>query len=330
MCKKKCIFAAEMRKNAAIFVVLSTLMVLLFGIDVCSGSLWLWPFGELNLMEQQILHAIRLPKALTAILAGASLSIAGLIMQTLFRNPLAGPYTLGVSSGASLGVALLTMMGVFSIQFSVVSIPIAAVIGASLVLLLVLAVSKRVTNNVSLLIVGLMFGSIAGALVSLLQNFANPDALKLFIVWTLGSLSSVSWGDMELLVPILVLGMLFVLLALKPLNGLLLGEDYARGLGIDVPRTRLYIVLATGLLAGGVTAFCGPIAFIGVAVPHIARGIFNTSNHRVTIPASALIGACLLLVCDVLCSLFAYPLPISTVSALFGAPVIIWIILKQK
>ena len=330
MCKKKCIFAAEMRKNAAIFVVLSTLMVLLFGIDVCSGSLWLWPFGELNLMEQQILHAIRLPKALTAILAGASLSIAGLIMQTLFRNPLAGPYTLGVSSGASLGVALLTMMGVFSIQFSVVSIPIAAVIGASLVLLLVLAVSKRVTNNVSLLIVGLMFGSIAGALVSLLQNFANPDALKLFIVWTLGSLSSVSWGDMELLVPILVLGMLFVLLALKPLNGLVLGEDYARGLGLDVPRTRRYIVLATGLLAGGVTAFCGPIAFIGVAVPHIARGIFNTSNHRVTIPASALIGACLLLVCDVLCSLFAYPLPISTVSALFGAPVIIWIILKQK
>ena len=322
-------FSQRMRRNAFIFIGLGALLVLLFGLDVCSGSLWLWPFGELNLMEQQILHAIRLPKALTAILAGASLSIAGLIMQTLFRNPLAGPYTLGVSSGASLGVALLTMMGVFSIQFSSVSIPIAAVIGASLVLLLVLAVSKRVTNNVSLLIVGLMFGSIAGALVSLLQNFANPDALKLFIVWTLGSLSSVSWGDMELLVPILVLGTLFVLLTVKPLNGLLLGEDYARGLGINVSRTRLYIVLATGLLAGGVTAFCGPIAFIGVAVPHIARGIFNTSNHRITLPASALIGACLLLICDVLCSLFIYPLPISTVSALFGAPVIIWIILKK-
>ena len=334
MCKKKCTFAAKMRKNAAIFVFLSALVALLFGLDVCSGSLWLWPFGELNPMEQQILHAIRLPKAITAILAGASLSLAGLIMQTLFRNPLAGPYTLGVSSGASLGVALLTMMGsllsTFTINHSPFTLPFAAVIGASLVLLLVLAVSKRVTNNVSLLIVGLMFGSIAGALVSLLQNFANPDALKLFIVWTLGSLSSVSWGDMQLLVPILVLGMLFVLLALKPLNGLLLGEDYARGLGIDVPRTRLFIVLATGLLAGGVTAFCGPIAFIGVAVPHIARGLFRTSNHRVTIPASALIGACLLLVCDVLCSLFAYPLPISTVSALFGAPVIIWIILKQK
>ena len=197
-------------------------------------------------------------------------------------------------------------------------------------LLLVLAVSRRVTGNVSLLIVGMMFGSIAGALVSLLQNFANPDALKLFIVWTLGSLSSVSWADMQLLLPILLLGMLFVILAMKPLNGLLLGEDYARGLGINVQRTRLYIVLATGLLAGGVTAFCGPIAFIGVAVPHIARGIFQTSNHRITIPASALIGAGLLLICDVLCSLFVYPLPISTISALFGAPIIIWIILKNK
>jgi iron complex transport system permease protein len=318
-----------MRRNTYIFVALVALMALLFCLDVCSGSMWLWPFGELNPMEQNILHAIRLPKAITAILAGASLSVAGLIMQTLFRNPLASPYTLGVSSGASLGVALLTMMGV-SIQLSAVSIPIAACIGALLVLLLVLAVSRRVTSNVSLLIVGMMFGSIAGALVSLIQNFANPDALKLFIVWTLGSLSSVGWGDMQLMLPILLLGALFVVLSLKPLNGLMLGEDYARGLGINVRRTRLYIVLATGLLAGGVTAFCGLIAFIGVAVPHIARGIFRTSNHRVTIPACVLIGACLLLVCDVLCSLAIYPLPISTISALFGAPVIIWIILKNK
>lgn len=308
--------------------------MLFFCLDICSGSLWLWPFGELSPMEQNILHSIRLPKAITAILAGASLSVAGLIMQTLFRNPLAGPYTLGVSSGASLGVALLTMLGGilsnFNFQLSTIGLPIFACLGATLVLMLVLAVSKRVTSNVSLLIVGMMFGSIAGALVSLLQNFANPDALKLFIVWTLGSLSSVGWNDMQLLLPILLLGTLFVLLALKPLNGLLLGEDYARGLGINVARTRLFIVLATGLLAGGVTAFCGPIAFIGVAVPHIARGIFRSSNHRVTIPASALIGACLLLVCDALCSLFIYPLPISTVSALFGAPVIIWIILKNK
>lgn len=323
-----------MRKNACIFVGLGILLVLLFGLDICSGSMWLWPFGDLSPMELNILHAIRLPKAVTAILAGAALSLSGLIMQTLFRNPLAGPYTLGVSSGASLGVALLTMLsGILSplaVSLSSLGLPFAAVIGATLVLLLVLAVSRRVTGNVSLLIVGMMFGSIAGALVSLLQNFANPDALKLFIVWTLGSLSSVGWSDMVFLLPILLLGVCFVLLALKPLNGLLLGEDYARGLGINVTRTRIYIVLATGLLAGGVTAFCGPIAFIGVAVPHIARGIFLTSNHRVTVPASALIGACLLLVCDVLCSLFIYPLPVSTVSALFGAPVIIWIILKNK
>ena len=323
-----------MSKNLCIFGFLGVFLVLLFGLDVCSGTIWLWPFGDLNPMEQQIVHAIRFPKALTAILAGAALSVSGLMMQTLFRNPLAGPYTLGISSGASLGVALMTMIGgvlsTFNFQLSTIGLPFAAVIGATLVLLLVLAVSKRVTSNVSLLIVGLMFGSIAGALVSLLQNFANPDALKLFIVWTLGSLSSVGWSDMQMLVPVLLVGTLFTLLTLKPLNGLLLGEDYARGLGIHVERTRLYIVLATGLLAGGVTAFCGPIAFIGVAVPHIARGIFGTSNHRITLPASALIGACLLLVCDLLCSLFIYPLPVSTVSALFGAPVIIWIILKNR
>lgn len=314
------------KRNTGIFIALAGLLAVLFCLDICSGSIWLWPWGNLTPMERNILHAIRLPKAVTAVLAGSALSVSGLIMQTLFRNPLAGPYTLGVSSGASLGVAFLTMWSSTLIML----LPVAACIGATLVLLLVLAVSRKVTGNVSLLIVGMMFGSIAGALVSLLQNFANPDALKLFIVWTLGSLSSVGWSDMQMMVPILLTGALFVLLALKPLNGLLLGEDYARGLGIHVERTRLYIVLATGLLAGGVTAFCGPIAFIGVAVPHIARGIFRTSNHRVTVPASALIGACLLLVCDVLCSLFTYPLPISTVSALFGAPVIIWIVLKGR
>ena len=221
------------------------------------------------------------------------------------------------------------LLSTVNYQLSTLGLPVAACVGATLVLLLVLAVSRRVTSNVSLLIVGLMFGSIAGALVSLLQNFANPDALKLFIVWTLGSLSSVGWSDMQMLLPVLLSGLLFVLLSLKPLNGLLLGEDYARGLGINIERTRLYIVLATGLLAGGVTAFCGPIAFVGVAVPHIARGLFRTSNHRITLPASALLGACLLLLCDILCSLFIYPLPISTVSALFGAPIIIWIIMKK-
>lgn len=320
-----------MSRNASIYIVLCLLFIVLLCLDICSGSVWLSPFdSSLTALEEQILIDIRLPKALTAIIAGISLSIAGLMMQTLFRNPLAGPYTLGVSSGATLGVAIITMCSIWLTTHTALFLPLAACIGAAVVLLLVIAVSKRVTNNVSLLIVGMMFGSIASALVNVLQNFSNPDSLKLFIVWTLGSLHSVGWSDMPFLFGVVLCGLIIVLCVLKPLNGLLLGEDYARGLGIHVGRTRFLIVLATGLLAGGVTAFCGPIAFIGVAVPHIARGILKSSNHRHTIPLSALIGACLLLACDILCSLATYPLPISTVSALFGAPIIIWIIMKKS
>lgn len=321
-----------MNRNTVIFILLTAFLVVLFAVDICSGSIWLSPFGSsLSALEKQILIDIRLPKALTAIIAGIALSIAGLMMQTLFRNPLAGPYTLGISSGATLGVALITMCSVLlTTMHTALLLPFAACIGATLVLLLVVAVSKRVTSNVSLLIVGMMFGSIASALVNVLQNFSNPDSLKLFIVWTLGSLHSVGWSDMPFLLGVVIVGLIIVLCVLKPLNGLLLGEDYARGLGINIGRTRLLIVLATGLLAGGVTAFCGPIAFIGVAVPHIARGILKSSNHRYTIPLSALIGACLLLACDILCSLATSPLPISTVSALFGAPIIIWIIMKKS
>lgn len=321
-----------MNRNTVIFILLTAFLVVLFAVDICSGSIWLSPFGSsLSALEKQILIDIRLPKALTAIIAGIALSIAGLMMQTLFRNPLAGPYTLGISSGATLGVALITMCSVLlTTMHTALLLPFAACIGATLVLLLVVAVSKRVTNNVSLLIVGMMFGSIASALVNVLQNFSNPDSLKLFIVWTLGSLHSVGWRDMPFLLGVVIVGLIIVLCVLKPLNGLLLGEDYARGLGINIGRTRLLIVLATGLLAGGITAFCGPIAFIGVAVPHMARGILKSSNHRYTIPLSALIGACLLLACDILCSLATSPLPISTVSALFGAPIIIWIIMKKR
>lgn len=321
-----------MNRNTVIFILLTAFLVVLFAVDICSGSIWLSPFGSsLSALEKQILIDIRLPKALTAIIAGIALSIAGLMMQTLFRNPLAGPYTLGISSGATLGVALITMCSILlTTMHTALLLPFAACIGATLVLLLVVAVSKRVTSNVSLLIVGMMFGSIASALVNVLQNFSNPDSLKLFIVWTLGSLHSVGWSDMPFLLGVVIVGLIIVLCVLKPLNGLLLGEDYARGLGINIGRTRLLIVLATGLLAGGITAFCGPIAFIGVAVPHIARGILKSSNHRYTIPLSALIGACLLLACDILCSLATSPLPISTVSALFGAPIIIWIIMKKS
>ena len=327
-----------MRKNSYIFIALFLLMLILALLDVCSGSIWISPLSTLNsqlsTLHSQLLLHLRLPKMLTAILAGASLSVAGLMMQTLFRNPLAGPYILGVSSGASLGVALVTMVTtILPLAFSLSPhsfIATSAIIGSILTMLLVMLFARRIRSNVTLLIVGMMVGNIAGALVNMIQNFANPDSLKLFVVWTLGSLSGVSWEELPTLAIGIAIAAIIVLMLIKPLNGLLLGEDYARGLGIHVERTRWMMVLASCLLAGSVTAFCGPIAFIGVAVPHIARGIFATSNHRLTVPASALIGANILLVCDILCNLGTYSLPISTMSALFGAPIILWIVLKKK
>ena len=341
-----------MRKNIYIFIGLFLLLLLLALLDVCSGSIWISPLSTLNsqlrgvpdeahgfvgctsTLNSQLLLHLRLPKMLTAILAGASLSVAGLMMQTLFRNPLAGPYILGVSSGASLGVALVTMVTtILPLAFSLSPhslIATSAIIGSMLTMLLVMLFARRIRSNVTLLIVGMMVGNIAGALVNMIQNFANPDSLKLFVVWTLGSLSGVSWEELPTLAIGIAIAAIIVLMLIKPLNGLLLGEDYARSLGIHVERTRWMMVLASCLLAGSVTAFCGPIAFIGVAVPHIARGILATSNHRLTVPASALIGANILLVCDILCNLGTYSLPISTMSALFGAPIILWIVLKKK
>ena len=327
-----------MRKNGYIFIGLFLLMLILALLDVCSGSIWISPLStfnsQLSTLNSQLLLHLRLPKMLTAILAGASLSVAGLMMQTLFRNPLAGPYILGVSSGASLGVALVTMVTTIRpLAFSLSPhslIATSAIIGSMLTMLLVMLFARRIRSNVTLLIVGMMVGNIAGALVNMIQNFANPDSLKLFVVWTLGSLSGVSWEELPTLAIGIAIAAIIGLMLIKPLNGLLLGEDYARGLGIHVERTRWMMVLASCLLAGSVTAFCGPIAFIGVAVPHIARGILATSNHRLTVPASALIGANILLVCDILCNLGTYSLPISTMSALFGAPIILWIVLKKK
>ena len=322
-----------MRKNGYIFIGLVILLFVLAILNICNGSVWISPHRLINIANSQssianILLHLRLPKMLTAILAGTSLSVAGLMMQTLFRNPLAGPYILGVSSGASLGVALVTMCGVAVGSSGLISG--AAILGSILTMLLVMAFARRIRSNVTLLIVGMMVGNIAGALVNMIQNFANPDSLKLFIVWTLGSLNGVSWDELPTLAICILIATIVVLMLIKPLNGLLLGEDYARGLGIHVERTRWMMILASCLLAGSVTAFCGPIAFIGVAVPHIARGIFATSNHRLTVPASALIGANILLVCDILCNMGTYSLPISTMSALFGAPIILWIVLKKK
>lgn len=286
-----------------------------------------------NGINSEILLNFRLPKAITAVLAGASLSVAGLMMQTLFRNPLADPYILGISSGASLGVALITMASAFLPVVLVNSgwaMILAAVIGAALVLLLVVGVSFRIQNAVSLLIVGIMFGTIAGSIVSVLQNFSNPDAIKLFVMWTFGSLSAVTWTYMQVLLPVSFIGIGMAFLLQKRLDGLLLGENYARGLGVPIMQTRFLIVIATGLLAGGITAFTGPIAFVGVAIPHIARGIFRTSSHKILLPATVLCGASLLLVCDIISQIPTYTLPINTISSLFGAPIILWIILKRK
>ena len=328
-------------RNLVLFLSLSLLMLSLFLADMAWGSIHISLreivsvfFGKgVDGINSEILLNFRLPKAITAVLAGASLSVAGLMMQTLFRNPLADPYILGVSSGASLGVALV-MMAASILPVAFVSsgwaLIVAAIIGASFVLILVVGVSFKVNNAVTLLIVGIMFGSIAGSLVSVLQNFSNPDAIKLFVMWTFGSLSAVTWSYMQVLLPVVLVGTGMAFFLQKRLDGLLLGENYARGLGISIPQTRFLIVVATGLLAGGITAFTGPIAFVGVAIPHIARGLFRTSSHKILLPASILCGASLLLVCDIITQIPTYTLPINTVSALFGAPIIIWIILKRK
>lgn len=314
-----------------IFPILIFLLLLLFVIDLMVGAAdiplsALWTDG----LEHRILMQLRLPKALTAVIAGVALSLSGLQMQTLFRNPLAGPSVLGVSSGATLGVAFLVMLGSV-LGFSAASgwMILCAVLGAMLILLVVLFISFRVQGGATLLIVGMMIGSVAGALVNVLQNYADPDSLKLYITWTLGSLAAVGWAEMRWLVALFLAGTALAILLIKPLNGLLLGEDYAASLGIPIRRVRTLLILSTGLLAGGVTAFCGPIAFVGVAVPHIARGLMRTSNHRLTLPAAALVGADLLLLCDIICYSATYPLPISTVSALFGAPIVIWVILRR-
>lgn len=265
-------------------------------------------------------------------LAGAALAVSGLMMQTLFRNPLADPYVLGVSSGASMGVALVMLSGGVLLGVATGSwlTILAAVIGAVLVMMLVVGVSFKVQSAVSLLIVGIMFGTIVSSLVGILQYYSNPDAIKLFVMWNLGSLSAVTWQHLHFLLPIVILSLILTFLIHRSLDSLLLGENYAKGLGVSIIRLRTEIVVLTSILAGSITAFTGPIGFVGIAVPHIARGIFKTSSHRILIPATVLIGAVLILLCDIVSQIPTYTLPINTISSLFGAPIIIWIILKRS
>lgn len=287
-----------------------------------------------------IILKFRLPKALTAIGAGAALSVCGLQMQTLFRNPLADPFVLGVSSGASLGVALVvlsagtigaTLIAGLSLAGNVTTV-MAASLGSLLALLIVLLVAQRVQNTVTLLIIGLMFGYATGALVSLMMYFSIAARIQAYINWTFGSFDTVTWAQMKIFAPTVVIGLLLAYLQAKPLNALLLGESYARSMGVHVQRTRFFIILSTALLAGTITAFCGPIGFIGVAVPHLCRNLFGTSDHRILLPASMLLGAGLALCADMIATMpgSQIVLPLNAVTALIGAPVVTWVILRQR
>ncbi len=283
-----------------------------------------------DLITSEIILNFRLPKAITAILAGSALSVSGLMMQTFFRNPLADPYVLGVSSGASLGVAIVMMATGFLLGSSSWIVVLAAIIGAVLVMMLIVGVSFKVQNAVSLLIVGLMLGTIVASIVGVLQYFSNPDAIKLFVMWNLGSLSAVSWQHLSVLAPLIFVALIGAFLLHHKLDGMLLGENYARSLGISIVQSRFLIIVVTSILAGSITAFAGPIGFVGIAIPHIARGLFRTASHKILIPASFLLGSMLLLLCDIVSQLPTYTLPINTISSLCGAPIIIWIILKKR
>lgn len=257
-------------------------------------------------------------------MAGAALTVSGLQMQTLFRNPLAGPYVLGISSGASLGVALVVLAGIGSS----LGIAGAAWIGAAAVLIVIAAVGQRIKDIMVILILGMMFSSGVSAVVQILQYISREDALKTFVIWTMGSLGDVTAGQLLVLVPAVAAGLVLAVITIKPLNLLLFGEEYARTMGLNIRRSRALIFLSTTLLAGTVTAFCGPIGFIGLAMPHVTRLLFRNSDHRVLVPATMLTGASVLLVCDLVSKLFV--LPINAITALLGIPIVVWVVLRNK
>jgi len=339
------------KSGQLISLLFSALILIILGVfllDLIFGSVSI-PFrkvftilfgGDVKASWNYIVLNFRLPKALTAIFVGAGLSVTGLMMQTLFRNPLAGPFVLGISSGASLGVALMVMASaIVPVFFGTISaflgswaLVVAAVAGASLVFLLVALASIRISDSVSLLIIGIMFGSITGAVVNILQYFSDPEQIQSFIVWTFGSLAGVTWNEMQVMGPIVLIGLIMAFLLIKPMDALLLGENYARGVGISVNRIRIAVIISTALIAGTLTAFTGPIAFVGVAVPHIARAIFRTASHKVLMPAVVLIGAAIMLTCDIISQIPGNQntLPINSVTALFGGPVVIWVIMRSR
>lgn len=329
------------RASKILFAILVALLLILFAADMMVGSVGIaardiWAAltgGECNPITRKIILDIRLIKALMAILAGAALSVSGLQMQTLFRNPLAGPYVLGVSSGASLGVALFILgaplLGVGGSHIlSSFGVAGAAWIGSAAVLAMVGVVSRRIKDVMVILILGMMIGSAVSAVVQILQYLSHEEALKSFVVWTMGSLGDVTAEQLWLLLGAVFVGLVLAVSVIKPMNLLLLGEAYARTMGLDVKRTRTLILFSTTLLAGTVTAFCGPVGFIGLAMPHVARAVFAQADHRVLMPAAAMIGAVSLLVCDIVSKMLT--LPLNSVTALLGIPIVVWIVVRNK
>lgn len=327
-------------------MILLGIIILAFLLDVALGSVHI-PLREvikvLFTADQgnegwiYIIQKIRLPKALTAIIVGCGLSVSGLQMQTLFRNPLAGPSVLGITAGASLGVALVmlstgTITSIYTIKELGISgswlIIISSSLGAALIMLIIVTISSSLRDNVIVLIIGVMIGNITLSVISIWQYFSSPELIKDYLMWTFGSLGGVTGSQLLLLALVVLIGLLISFFSSKLLDALLLGDNYARSMGLTVNRARLLIVGSTSLLAGGITAFCGPIGFIGIAVPHLARALFNTSNHRMLIPVCCLIGTALMLVCDIIAQLPGSQtvLPINVITALVGSPVVIWVI----
>ena len=327
-------------RSHILFILLTALVVVLFAADMMVGSVGISAkevlaalMGGGDPVTRKIVIDIRLMKAIVAILAGAALAVSGLQMQTLFRNPLAGPYVLGVSSGASLGVALFILgaplLGIGgSAWLSTVGIAGAAWIGAAAILAVVAAVSQRIKDIMVILILGMMASSGVSAIVQILQYMSNEEALKSFVIWTMGSLGDVTTSQLALVAPAIIAGLIISVSVIKPLNLLLLGESYARTMGLNIRRTRSLILLSTTLLAGTVTAFCGPIGFIGLAIPHVARILFCDADHRTLLPAAALTGAVSLLICDIISKILV--LPVNTITALLGIPIVIWVVIRNK
>ena len=319
-------------RSVLLFTALAALTLFLFLLDLAVGAVPVplgdvWAAltgGDCPRATAKIILNIRLIKAVVALLAGAALSVSGLQMQTLFRNPLAGPYVLGISSGASLGVALVVLAGVGSS----IGIAGAAWLGAALVLVVIAAVGHRIKDIMVILILGMMFSSGIGAVVQILQYVANDESLKMFVVWTMGSLGDVTFNQLAVLIPSIIAGLLLAVITIKPLNLLLFGEEYAVTMGLNVRRSRGLLFLSTTLLAGTVTAFCGPIGFIGLAMPHVTRMLFRNSDHRVLVPGTVLSGASVLLLCDLVSKLFT--LPINAITALLGIPIVVWVVLRNK